>query len=330
MRDPATFGANTTTDEVLDGIDLTGRVVLITGGSSGLGQETARALAVHGAQVVLTARDVPKGEAVAAEIRRTTGNPKVSVEALELGSLASVRDFAQRFLAQHERLHVLVNNAGVMACPFGTTADGFEQQYGTNHLGHFLLTGLLLPVLRRGAPARIVSVSSRGHHMSPVVFEDIHFVRRAYHKWLSYGQAKTANVLFAVGLERRLGSHGVHALALHPGAIMTELGRHLVPEDIAFLQGRGGSGGLQFKTVEAGAATSVFAASAPELEGRGGIYLEDCHVAVVNDADDARDGVKSYAIDPANAERLWELSEAAVGELFAVACASPLSAPAGT
>lgn len=317
MRDATKFGAGTTTDEVLEGIDLTGRVVLITGGSSGLGQETARALAAHGAEVVLTARDVPKGEAVAAEIQRATGNAAVSVEALELGSLASVRAFAQRFLARHDRLHVLINNAGVMACPFGKTADGFEQQFGTNHLGHFLLTGLLLPALRRGAPARIVSVSSRGHHMSPVVFDDVHFARREYHKWASYGQAKTANVLFAVGLERRFGSQGIHALALHPGAIMTELGRHLVPEDIAFLQGRGGSGGLQFKTVEAGAATSAFAASAPELEGRGGLYLEDCHVAAVNDAADALDGVKSYAVDPANADRLWELSEAAVGERFA-------------
>lgn len=318
MRDPKTFGASTTTDEVLDGIDLTGRKILITGGSSGLGQESARALAAHGAEVILTARDVAKGEAVAAAIRTSTGNPKVSVESVELASLASIRSFAERFLATHPTLDVLLANAGVMACPFGTTADGFEQQFGTNHLGHFLLTGLLLPALRRGTRPRIVVVSSRGHHMAPVDFDDPHFAKREYHKWLSYGQAKTANVLFAVGLERRLAPLGIHALALHPGAIMTELGRHLVPEDIAFLQGRGGGAGLQFKTVEAGAATSVFAATAPELEGRGGVYLEDCHIAAVNDATDALDGVKSYAVDPALAEKLWSLSEAAVGQRIAI------------
>jgi NAD(P)-dependent dehydrogenase (short-subunit alcohol dehydrogenase family) len=313
MRDAAKFGSATTTDEVLDGIDLTGKRVLITGGSSGIGQETARALAAHGAEVILTARDAAKGEGVVAGIRESTGNPKVSVESVELGSLASIRGFADRFLAKYDTLHVLVNNAGVMACPFGHTTDGFETQFGTNHLGHFLLTGLLLPALRKGAPARVVSVSSRGHHMSPVVFDDIHFERRPYDKWQAYGQSKTANILFAVGLDRRLSSHGVRALALHPGAIMTELGRHLVPEDIAFLQSRGGSGGLQFKTVEAGAATSTFAATAPELADRGGVYLEDCGVAAINDADGALAGVKSYAVDPAAADRLWTLSEAAVG-----------------
>jgi len=348
MRDASTFGAATTTTDVLAGIDLTGKVALVTGGSSGLGTETARALAERGAHVILTARDVPKGEAVAAGIRSTTGNERVEVEALELGSLASIRAFAQRFLARHDTLHILVANAGVMACPFAKTSDGFEMQFGTNHLGHFLTTCLLVPALRRGAgspsnfaarseptasgpaapspaagppaagPSRIVSVSSRGHHLSPVDFDDLHFERRPYHKWLSYGQAKTANVLFAVGLERRLGSQGVHANALHPGAIITELGRHLQSEDIEFLQSRAPSGGgLQFKTVEAGAATSVFAATAPELEGRGGLYLEDCHIAAVNDTPNALDGVKSYALDPQNAERLWEVSEQLVGERFA-------------
>lgn len=317
MRDASTFGPHTTTNEVLAGLDLTGRTALITGGSSGLGQETARALAAHGAHVIVTARDVPKGEAVAAAIRQSTGNPRVEVEVLELGSLANIRAFAARFLAKHDRLHLLVNNAGVMACPFGKTADGFELQLGTNHLGHFLLTVLLAPALRKAAPSRIVSVSSRGHRIAPVGFEDLQFERRPYQKWESYGQAKTANILFAVGLERRLAGHGVRANALHPGAIMTELGRHLVPEDITFLQSRGG--GMQFKTVEAGAATSVFAATAPELEGRGGLYLEDCHVAAINDAADGMDGVRSYALDPQNAERLWTVSEQLVGERGALA-----------
>ena len=166
-------------------------------------------------------------EAVAAAIRASTGNPHVEVEQLELGSLKDIRAFTQRFLARHPTLHILVNNAGVMASPPAKTADGFELQFGSNHVGHFLMTCLLAPALHQAAPSRVVSVSSRGHHMSPVVFDDIQFQRRPYDKWLAYGQAKTANVLFAVGLERRLGARGVHANALHPGGIMTELGRHL-------------------------------------------------------------------------------------------------------
>src|SRR5713226_4398578 len=303
MRDTAKFGAETTASEVAEDIDLSGKVALVTGGSSGLGQETARVLAERGADVILTARDVPKGETVAAGIRASTGNQHVEVEELELGSLKHIRAFAQRFLVRHPTLHILVNNAGVMACPPAKTADGFELQFGSNHLGHFLTTCLLAPTLRRAAPSRVVSVSSRGHHMSPVVFDDIQFQRRPYDKWLAYGQAKTANVLFAVGLERRLGARGVHANALQP-------------EDMQFLQAR--TRGMKFKSVEAGAATSVFAATAPELEGRGGLYLEDCHVAAVNDAPDALDGVKSYALDPQSAERLWVVSENLVGERFAL------------
>jgi len=315
MRDASTFGADTTAAEVAEGIDLTGKVALVTGGSSGLGQETGRVLASRGAEVILTARDVAKGETVAAAIRDTTGNAAVSVEALELGSLAEIRAFATRMAARHPHLDIVINNAGVMACPFAKTADGFELQFGSNHLGHFLMTCLLVPTLR--APARVVSVSSRGHHIAPVAFDDVQFERRPYEKWAAYGQSKTANVLFAIGLDKRLGARGIHAFALHPGAIMTELGRHLQAEDFEFLRTR--NRGMQFKTVEAGAATSVFAATAPELDGRGGVYLEDCHVAAVNDAPDALAGVKSYALDPTNAERLWQLSEQLVGQRFAFA-----------
>jgi NAD(P)-dependent dehydrogenase (short-subunit alcohol dehydrogenase family) len=314
MRDASKFGAETTASEVAEGIDLRGKLALVTGGSSGLGQETARVLAERGAHVILTARDASKGEAVAAGIRSSTGNQDVEVEELELGSLKNIRSFADRVLSRHGALHILVNNAGVMACPFAKTADGFELQFGSNHLGHFLMTCLLAPALLKGAPSRVVSVSSRGHHISPVVFEDIQFERRPYDKWQAYGQSKTANVLFAVGLERRLGSRGVHANGLHPGAILTELGRHLQPEDREFLLKRNPT--MKFKSVEAGAATSVFAATAPELEGRGGLYLEDCHVARVNDTPDALDGVKSYAVDAQNAERLWDVSEKAVRQRF--------------
>jgi len=310
------FGHDTTTDEVLEGIDLAGKCALVTGGSSGLGAETARALASKGARVVITARDVAKAEAVAEGIRKSTGNDRVEVEALELGSLASIRAFGERFLARHAALQILVNNAGVMACPFAKTADGFEQQFGANHLGHFLMTGLIAPALLKGAPSRIVSVSSRGHQQSPVVFDDIHFERRPYDKWLAYGQAKTANILFAVELERRLGARGVHANALHPGVIMTELSRHLHREDYEFLRKRAPGGQLKLKSVEAGAATSVYAATAPELEGRGGLYLEDCGVAAINDDPSATGGVRSYALDPEAAKRLWAISEAAVGQRF--------------
>jgi NAD(P)-dependent dehydrogenase (short-subunit alcohol dehydrogenase family) len=205
----------------------------------------------------------------------------------------------------------------VMACPLARTSEGWELQLATNHFGHFLLTALLAPALRAGAPARVVTVSSRGHRFSPVVFEDLHFERRPYDKWAAYGQSKTANVLFAVELDRRLSRAGVRGFALHPGAIVTELGRHLSRDDLAELRARSPGGrGLVWKQVPAGAATSVWAATAPELEGRGGLYLEDCHVAQVDDAEGAAGGVRSYALDPAAAKRLWSLSEAMVGQSF--------------
>jgi NAD(P)-dependent dehydrogenase (short-subunit alcohol dehydrogenase family) len=318
MKDAArgAFGCDTTANEVLDGIDLGGKLALVTGASGGLGAETARALASKGARVVITARNVAKGEEVSRAIRASTGNDDIEVEDLELGSLASIRAFAERFLARHDALQILVNNAGVMACPFGRTTDGFELQIGTNHLGHFLMTGLIAPALLRGAPARVVSVSSRGHRLSPVVFDDVHFERRPYDKWSAYGQSKTANVLLAVELERRLGSRGVHANAVHPGVILTELARHLKPEDFEQVRQRSPGGRLQLKSVEAGAATAVYAATAPELEGRGGLYLEDCGVAKVDDAEDAAGGVRSYALDPDAAKRLWSASEEMVGQSF--------------
>jgi NAD(P)-dependent dehydrogenase (short-subunit alcohol dehydrogenase family) len=209
-----------------------------------------------------------------------------------------------------------VNTAGVMACPEAKTQDGFELQFGTNHLGHFLLTGLLAPALLRGAPARIVSLSSRGHFQSPVRFDDLAFEKEPYDKWAAYGQSKTANVLFTVELERRLGDRGVHAYAVHPGVIMTDLSRHMQQEDYEHIRQRSG-GQLKLKQVEAGAATSVYAATAPELEGRGGLYLEDCHVAEVNDDPAALAGVRSYALDPTLAKRLWTVSEKLVGQSVA-------------
>ena len=310
------FGVHTTSDEVLAGIDLTGKLALVTGGSSGLGVETARAFASKGARVVITARNLPKAEKVVARIKASTGNDNIEIEELELGSVASIRAFANRFSAKYAALHILVNNAGVMACPAGKTEDGFEMQFGTNHLGHFMLTGLLAPLLLTSAPARVISLSSRGHQLSPVVFEDIQFENREYEKWRAYGQAKTANVLFAVALEKRLGGRGVHAYAVHPGAIMTDLTRHLTEEDWEMLHQRQEAGMLQFKTVACGAATSVYAATAPELEGQGGVYLSDCRIRDVDDNDENLEAVRSYAVDPEAAERLWAVSEEMLAQSF--------------
>lgn len=305
------FGHDTTIDEVLKGIELQGRTVLITGGSSGLGAETARAFAAKGAEVIITARNLTKARDLADEIESSTGQ-QVRVEKLELGSLDSIKEFAQRFSG---KLDILINNAGVMACDQTTTADGFEQQFGVNHVGHFLLTCLLIPALKQGEKARIVNLSSGGHRFSPVVFEDIQFQNRPYDRWASYGQSKTANILFTVALDKRLNQHGIRALAVHPGVIQTELGRHLPEEDIARFQELVETGAMKMKSIPAGAATSAYAATAPELEGQGGVYLADCAVCPQDDEAESN-AVRSYAIDPENAERLWTLSEQLVGMEF--------------
>jgi NAD(P)-dependent dehydrogenase (short-subunit alcohol dehydrogenase family) len=201
-----------------------------------------------------------------------------------------------------------------MACPLGRTEDGFEMQFGTNHLGHFLMTIRLLPALLSGAPSRVVALSSRAHHMAPVDFDDLDFTQRGYNKWAAYGQSKTANVLFAVGLDKRLRDRGVRAYAVHPGVIETELSRHMDDADREMISARAAQiGNWQLKTIAAGAATSVYAATAPELEGRGGLYLEDCGVAEIDD-ESTEQGVRAYALDAAAADRLWSISEQLVGE----------------
>ncbi|PHR15790.1 MAG: short-chain dehydrogenase [Sphingopyxis sp.] len=322
MTDRSNFGAITTADEVLEGIDLTGKLVVITGGASGIGQETARAMAARGAHIVIPVRDMGKGEAAVSEIRKSVPDADIELMECDLGKMASIQYFAEAFLVQHDRIDLLINNAGVMASPHMTTGDGLELQFGTNHIGHFLLTNLLMPAIiksaKAGGDARIVNLSSRGHHADTVHFEDPHFETRDYDKWLAYGQAKTANIMFTVGLEKRLAGKGVHALAVHPGGIQTNLGRHLSEDDAAMLVKRieeRSGGKFTFKTVEQGAATTCYAATAPELAGRGGVYLEDCHVADVND-DDPSGSVRSYAVDPGNAEKLWTLSETTVDQNF--------------
>jgi NAD(P)-dependent dehydrogenase (short-subunit alcohol dehydrogenase family) len=312
------FGATSTADEVLQGIDLTGRTVFITGGYSGLGAETARAMAARGAHLILSGRDRTQLDGTATDLADRTG-ARVETLACDLASLASIRAAGAEAAGRFDRIDLLINNAGVMACPFMRTADGFEMQFGTNHLGHFLLTSLLMPLVRAGSNQRIVNLSSRGHHIDRVHLDDPNYASREYEKWQAYGQSKTANVLFAVGLEMRLADEGIHAFALHPGGIQTNLGRHMSAEDMAALLQRieqSSGAPAQFKTIPQGAATTCWVATAAELEGRGGLYAEDCHIAEVDDASPTG-GVRSYAIDPATSDELWTLSEELVGQPFA-------------
>ena len=269
------FDDRSTTDDVLDGIDLTEKRVLVTGASTGLGEETTRALAAHGATVTMAVRDVERGEAAATRIRATVPDARLELMALDLASLGDVRRFAREFLSSHDHLDLLIDNAGVMACPQAETVDGFELQIGTNHVGHFLLTQLLLPLL--GAGSRVVVLSSAGHRFSDVDLDDPNFERTPYDPWVAYGRAKTANALFAMELDRRLRDRGAHAFSVHPGGIMTELGRHLTEETMATLSSSvPADQAIEWKTVPQGAATTVWAATAPELDAHGGAYLEDC------------------------------------------------------
>lgn len=277
----------TTTDEVLAGVDLTGRTALVTGASAGLGIETVRALQAAGCEVVGAVRDLDKGRAVV----------DCDLVELDLADLSSVRRGAKAAAERLPRIDLLINNAGIMACPLARTADGFEMQLGTNHLGHFVWTNALLPHLAEGG--RVVNLSSRGHFRSPMRWDDPHFRdESSYEKWTAYGQSKTANVLFTQGLAAR----GVTSYAVHPGVILTELGRHLTSDDSAGLAKRLPT----FKTVPQGAATTVFAAVAPDLPN--GSYLEDCAVAGPVNADQTA-GVMPYAVDPDEAARLWTWSE---------------------
>ncbi len=307
-----TSGAKRTTDEVLAGVDLTGRCAVVTGGSGGLGLETARALAAAGAEVVLAARDPRKTERALETIRAAVPGAQVSGAVLDLCSLVNTRAAAAGLESSYDHIDLLINNAGVMATPYGHTDDGFELQLGTNHLGHFLFTCLLAPALLAAPGARIINLSSGGHMISDVRWDDPNFERHPYDKWVAYGQSKTANVLFTVELERRLGGKGVHAYAVHPGMIVTDLGRHLTADDMAALQtmakdAPGGGGLPPFKSVPEGAATTVWAATAAELASRGGTYLADCQVSTE---------YAPWAVDPDAARRLWSLSEDLVGERF--------------
>ena len=300
------FGATSTASEVLAGIDLTGKLAIVTGGYSGIGLETTRALTRAGAHVVVPARR----RATAEEALR--GFDNVEVDELDLADLDSVRAFAERFLASGRGIDIFIGSAGIMASPETRVGPGWEAQFATNHLGHFALVNRLWPAFSPGA--RVVSVSSRGHHYGPVRFDDLNF-ERGYDKWLAYGQAKTANVLFAVQLDKLARERGVRAFALHPGRILTDLVRHLDRQELvdAGMVDETGQVTGSAKTPEEGAATQVWAATSPQLDGLGGVYLEDCDIAEPAPADGGREGVKDYAVDPVLAERLWTVSAELTG-----------------
>jgi NAD(P)-dependent dehydrogenase (short-subunit alcohol dehydrogenase family) len=296
------FTAESTAAEVVDGIDLTGRRAIVTGGASGIGVETARALAGAGAEVTLAVRNTAAGEQVAEDIIATTGNKQVEVASLDLAARASVASFAA---AWDGPLHILVNNAGVMASPLMRTPEGWEMQFATNHLGHFALATALHGALAAAGGARVVSVSSSGHLRSAVDFSDIHFRERPYEPWTAYGQSKTANVLFGVEGTKRWAADGITINALMPGGIRTNLQRYVSDEELDRM--RAGTGAPRWKTPEQGAATSVLIATSPLLDGVGGRYFEDCNEAAPHQPG-TRTGVAPYALDPEAAERLWQVS----------------------
>jgi NAD(P)-dependent dehydrogenase (short-subunit alcohol dehydrogenase family) len=313
------FGYRTTAAEVLEGIDLAGRLAVVTGGYSGLGLETTRALTGAGATVVVPARRPD------AATEALAGLDRVEVEELDLGDLHSVHGFAARFLESGRSIDMLINNAAIMACPETRVGPGWEAQFATNHLGHFTLTNLLWPALAADGGARVVALSSRGHKRSGIHFDDIHFEHRPYDKWQAYGQAKSANVLFAVHLDVLGQDAGVRAFAVHPGGILTPLQRHLTREEMV---GYGwiaedGTPKFEFKTPEQGAATATWAATSPQLIAMGGVYCEDCDIAEpTNPNSPAADqkGVDAHAIDPEIAARLWTVSAQLTGvDAFATA-----------
>lgn len=316
------FDATSTTDDVLDGVDLSGRRVLVTGVSAGLGVETARALLAHGADVVGTARDLAKAEAATVPIRAGAKGTFELIR-LDLASLADVRRAADALVADGRRFDAVIANAGVMAPPFGLTEDGFETQIGTNLLGHFVFVNRIAPLIRAGG--RFVSVASSGHRFADVDLDDPNFEKTPYDPWIGYGRSKTGNILFAVEFDRRHRDRGVRATALHPGGIPTELARHLEPGSIDAMLARinaelaaEGKPPYAWKTIPQGAATSVWAAFVAPADEVGGHYCENCHVSTVTAGviNPVAEGVRAYALDPDHARALWAAAERWVGERF--------------
>ena len=309
---PSGFRPTTTAAEVASGVDLAGKVAVVTGGSSGIGPETVRVLSAAGARVVVGARNVEKAE------EALSGVNAVEVWPLDLADPDSVDRFAQSFGDSGSALDVLINNAGVMATPLTRDARGYEMQFATNHLGHFQLTARLWAPLRQARHARVVSLSSVGHRRAPVDLDDPNFTRRAYDRWAAYGQSKSANALFAVELDRRGREYGIRGFAVHPGGILTDLVRHMTDDELGAygIVREGGTlrAPASYKTVEQGAATSVWCAISPALNGEGGVYCEDCDIAAEVPGDSTLlFGVRPWAIDPSIASALWDLSERLTG-----------------
>ena len=310
------FGARSSALDVIQGMSLSGHKAIVTGGASGLGLETSKALACAGAHVTLAVRNLAQGEAAAMAIRIEFPQAQLRVAHMDLSDLASVRQFAADWMASHPALAILINNAAIMACPLTRTAQGWEAQFATNHLGHFALTSALLPALKTAAQAtgdaRVVSLSSSGHKISGIDFGDIHYTQREYNKWKAYGQAKSANALFALGMHCKFAADGITANAVHPGGIMTGLQKFLPLEEMRAL------GWLKaddtpldlFKTPPQGASTSVWAATAPQLKGHGGLYLEDCQQGLPAEPTNRISGYSPHIADLAAALQLWEVSEA--------------------
>ena len=321
------FGATTTTEEVLAGVNLQGKRILVTGVSAGLGIETARALAAHGAHVIGAARDLAKAEGATSEVRKAAANNGGAFElvALDLASLQSVRACADGLRAKGEPLDIILANAGVMATPFGHTADGFETQFGTNHLGHFVFVNKLAPLIRRGG--RVINLASSGHRFANVDLADPGFEKTSYEPFVAYGRSKTANILFSVAFDARHRDRGIRAAAVHPGGIKTELTRHMDAAQFEALVANlnkqlaaEGHAPFEFKTIPQGAATSVWAAVVAPADEIGARYCENCHVGEIVPDDHVitpvSEGVRAYALDPKAAEALWKKSEELVGEKF--------------
>ena len=321
------FAATSTTEEVLSGVNLQGKRILVTGVSAGIGVETARSLAAHGAQVIGAARDLAKAEAATGQVRTATAAHGGSFELIELdlASLKSVRACANKLLAEGKPFDVIIANAGVMATPFGHTADGFETQFGINHLGHFVFVNRIASLIRTNG--RLINLSSSGHRFANVDLDDPNFERTPYDTFVAYGRSKTANILFALAFDQRHRERGVRAAAVHPGGIQTELGRHMDPSHLQGMVDQinkqletEGNGPFQYKTIPQGAASSVWAGVVASADEIGGQYCENCHVGKIV-ADDVvispiSEGVRGYALDTNNAESLWKKSEALVGESF--------------
>ncbi len=323
-----TFGATSTTDDVLTGVNLKGKRILVTGVSAGIGVETARSLVAHGAHVIGTARDMQKAKGATAEVLKIAAANGGSFEliGLDLASLASARAAADKLLAAGKPLGVIIANAGVMATPLSKTSDGFEIQFGTNHLGHFVFINRIAPLLAPGG--RLINLSSSGHRFSDVNLDDPNFETTPYEPFVAYGRSKTANILFAVEFDRRHKGRGIRAAAVHPGGIRTELARHMDPghvdamiKQISEQAEAEGKQPFQWKSIPQGAATTVWAAVVAPIEAIGAKFCENCHVSSVVPDDQTiglmAEGVRGYALDPANASALWKKSEEMVGETFA-------------